>query len=360
MKKNWYQLLSLLLLGAVLLASCSGSALSAGQSWPNVAADPESGVVYLTAGSILYAVDAESGSLVWTAPEKPNARVSFYAPALVVEDQVIVGDFKSSIHSYNASDGGENWVFEGARDKFIGGATFGNDLLFAPSADYSVYALDLNGDLAFKMKTEQVNWSTPVLDETHVYVTSMDHFLYAFDINTGELEWKTDLLGAVSGSPALLDGVLYVGTLNREVLAVSTGDGEIIWTASVNDYVWSTPEVWDGMLFIGDAAGTVYALDSENGDQVWSASTGSPITARLTTLGDLLVAVTRDRDVIAFNPVDGSKEWTRSISDATGSLHSNPVVVGDLIIIPLTQGSDQLMAAYDANGNAVWNFLPEK
>ena len=357
MSKKIFPLIGLIVLGALLLSSCAGSALGAGQSWSNVTANQETGVVYLSAGSLIYAVDAKTGSLVWTAPEKPNARTTFYAPGLVVEKQLIVGDFKSAVHSFSTVDGSEGWIFEDARDRFIGGAAYANDLIFVPSADYSVYALNLQGDLVYTFETGQVNWSTPVTDEDNVYFSSMDHHLYAYDLSNGELVWKTDMGGAINGSPALGDGMLYVGTLNREVIAVNASDGSIEWRSGADDYLWATPLAHDGIVYIGDALGEIHAYDAATGDLSWTAAAGSPVTAKLTVVGDNLVAVTRALDVVAFS-FDGEKVWTRSVTDSTGVLQSDPVLVGDLLIIPVSAGSDTLMVAFDAAGNEVWSFLP--
>ena len=359
MKNKLFKIPLLFVLIAVLLGACSTSGLTSGQSWPGLTADAETGAVYLANGSVIYAIDAESGSLMWSYPEKANARQSFYAKPAIADDQLVISDFKNNVIGLDLTSGNENWVFDGARDKFIGGSVFANDTIFAPSADNFVYALDLNGHLLFTMETEQINWSAPIVVDDVVYLASMDHNLYAFDAASGTEFWKTELGGAMNGSPVFSDGVLYVGTLNKEMFAVSAETGNIVWQKSVDSLIWSSVVVVNDMVLVGDELGRVYSFNAADGSLNWTGEMGSAVTAQVVVLEETFVVVSRDRDVVAFN-FEGGKEWTRSVSDSTGMLNGDPVYVDGLIIIPLTQGSDKMLVAYDANGNEVWSFVPEK
>ncbi len=358
MKNKFITIPLLFIMIAVLFSACSTSSLTSGQSWPGLTADSEAGAVYLANGSKIYAVDADSGSLIWSYPEKPSNRQTFYAKPAIAGDQLIIADLKDSVIGLDIESGNEKWVFDGADDRFIGGAVFANDTIFAPSADYNVYALDLYGKEQFRMETKQFNWSTPVVDGDVLYLTSMDHYLYAFDTTNGDLIWKIDMGGPMNGSPALAENVLYVGTINKEIIAVSAQTGKFIWRTPVDSYVWASPVVVDDMVLVGDESGKVYSLDIENGKMNWTAEVGSSITASVTVLGENIVVVSHDRVVIAFN-FDGGKEWTRTVPDSAGTLCSNPVVINDLMIIPLTQGSESMLAAFDSNGNQTWTFMPQ-
>lgn len=357
MTKKILTLIILSLLGALMISSCTSSSLAAATSWPGITADTENEIVYLAAGSQVHAVSTKSGSLVWSYPEQAARGVTFYSAPTIVDDLVIAGDYKNSIHAIDVDNGAEAWIFDEARDKYVGSPVFANDLVFAPSADYNIYALDLNGDLQFTVETEQANWASAVSDGETVYVPSMDHQVYAIDTNSGDIHWKIDVGGAVAAAPALVDDVLYTATLNKEVLALDTADGSILWRADVKDFTWTPPVVIEDLVVVTNASGELFALNNADGSIEWSADSGAEVTAAVTPVAEGFIVVNHAGDVISFS-LDGTKQWTRSVNLETASLPSTPVMVGDLVLIPVAQSSEALLVAFDMNGNEIWSFTP--
>lgn len=363
MSKKIITLVILTLLGAIMISSCSSGNLAAATSWPGIIADADSEMVYLSAGSQVYAISTKTGSETWRYPDDAKSDagrgITFFAPPTVVGDLVVVGDYKAGVHAIDAVTGKEAWLFLEPRDKFVGQAAAANDLLFVPSADYHIYALDLNGDLQFTVDTEKSNWSSTVSDGNTVFAPSMDHSVYAFDANTGDITWTTNVDGAVAAAPALEDGVLYIATLNKEALALDTADGSILWRAAVDDFTWAAPAVIQDYVVVINAAGEIFAINKADGSLAWTADSGGEVTAAAVPTSEGFIIVTHDADVISF-ALDGTKIWTRSVSIEAGSTPTTPVVVGDLILIPVAQSTEALLVAFDTNGNQVWDFVPEK
>jgi outer membrane protein assembly factor BamB len=359
MTKKPFILLILAVLAVLLLSSCAGgNALAAATSWPGITADPEAGIAYLSAGPHVFALTTNNGTLAWRYPEEPARNVTFYAAPTLAGSLVVAGDYKNSVHAINAQDGREAWIFADARDRFIASAAFASDTIIAPSADFNIYAINMNGSLNYKIETNQINWASAVTDGTTVYAPSMDHNVYAFDANSGNEQWVTNVDGAVAAAPALDNGVLYLATLGKEVIALNTSDGSIRWRADAEDYVWSAPSVKDGLLIVINASGTIMAFDTENGTQLWTATASGNVTASAVFHDEVFFVVTHNLDIIALD-FDGTKIWTSDAEISAGSFTSTPVIVDDLIIIPVTQSADKWVIAYDLNGNEVWSFTPE-
>jgi outer membrane protein assembly factor BamB len=358
MTKKPFILLILAVLAVMLLSSCAGNALAAATSWPGITADPEAGIAYLSAGPHVFALTTKNGTLAWRYPEKPARNVAFYAAPTLAGNLVIAGDYKNSVHAIDALDGREAWIFDQASDRFVASAAFANNTIIAPSADFNIYAINMNGNVNYKIETNQINWASAVTDGSNVYAPSMDHNVYAFDANSGNERWVTNVGGAVAAAPALDNGVIYVATLGQEVIALNTSDGSIRWRASARDYVWSAPSVKDGLLIVVNASGTILALDTEKGTQLWTATSGGNVTSSAAFYDQGFIVVTHNRDIVALD-FDGAKIWTRSANISAGSFTSTPVIVDDLIIIPVTQSADKWVIAYDLNGNEVWSFTPE-
>ena len=69
--------------------------------------------------------------------------------------------------------------------------------------------------LMWKFKTDDAVVSSPALSGNVVYFGSMDGYLYAVDIQTGQERWKFETDGIFPGvfsSPAISGGVVYFGS----------------------------------------------------------------------------------------------------------------------------------------------------
>ncbi|MBN2047878.1 MAG: PQQ-like beta-propeller repeat protein [Anaerolineaceae bacterium] len=351
--------LLLLVLGVFVLSACSGGAATASQGWPGVSVDEAEEMVYISSGPTVSAINAENGSLIWTYPEKPSAAVGFYAAPTVADAVLVVGDYATKIHAIDLATGNPQWTFNDAKDRYVGSILFDGETLYAPASDYFVYALDLSGNLKWKFNTHQANWSAPVADEDTVYIASMDHFVYALDKETGMPRWESLMEGAMSSSPLLVDGTLYVSTLNSDVVSLDAKSGSVNWTTNLGELLWGSPVAHEGMIYASGADGTLFGLDAEDGSKAWTVSLGSPITGSPALYAEGMVVVTEAKDVVALD-FDGSKLWTRNITDERGSLHGSPIIMGEKIIMGVTQGSESLLVAFDLGGNELWSYYPEK
>ena len=261
----------LLLLGflilAFLLSGCASGMTPS--SWPGLASDGEN--VYVAYANQVYAVQVSNGVEIWRFPEKVSAKMLFYAqPALTPDGQLIVSGYDSILYSLNPNDGSENWTFTGAGDRWIGSAAVDGDTIYAPNADYSLYALDLQGNLKWSFETGAAIWSRPVVGDNLVYVASMDSTIYALDITTGKKVWSQMLDGAVLGPLTIgNDGSVFATTLGETVYALNPSSGKIFWSSPSSAFIWSGAEPGDGSLFVGNSAGKFFSLDMKSGKENW-------------------------------------------------------------------------------------------
>jgi outer membrane protein assembly factor BamB len=343
--------LSLLILVA-LLAGCTG--VPTGTNWPAVGASSD--VAYISNANSVYAVQLNNGSLLWKYPLE-TGRIMFYAPAAVTADgQVIVGDYTNTLYSINPKNGNTNWQFNQATGRYEGAALVTADTIYAPNADYSVYALDLEGGLKWKFTTGQAVWAQPVSGGEVVYVNSLDHFTYALNATDGSLIWKTDLQGPTISSPVLGDGLVYTGMLDKGLVAMKSDTGKVAWETPTDAAVYGTPVLKDGKLYLADLSGTIYCVDAVNGGIVWMANASGAIAAG-PALIDNGVVFTSEAGVVTVYDFSGKVLWTRTI---TGQLNASPVVSGGVILVASYQG-DNLLTAFDFTGNQKWPpFNPPK
>jgi outer membrane protein assembly factor BamB len=354
MKSIRLSLFWLFILGAFLLSSCAGGPTAT--SWPGLTAGKDA--VYLADQGSVMAVNVSSGNMTWRFPEKPDNTKPFYAAPALAAGEIIIGNYASpgSLYGINIDNGSQKWVFEKGTSRWVGSSLVVGDTILSPNADYYLYALDLNGSIRWKFQTKQSLWAQPVSDGQSVYQAGTDHKLYALRLSDGSLLWSTDVGGAALSSPALSqEGVLYLGTLANEVLAVDAKTGKILWKYAASGTIWSSPVVIDQTVYFGDFSGKAIAVGAKNGAPIWTVDLAAPVIASGVTMKNNIVFVTETGDVQALT-LDGKKSWTHKIN---GKLYSTPVVVGERLVVAVTQG-DKIMVAMDLNGNEVWSFTMPK
>ncbi len=233
-----------------------------------------------------------------------------------------------------------------------------------------VVALDReNYDVQWTFKTEHGVWTKPLLIDNILYLSSLDHNLYAVNADTGEGIWTLDLGGAVTSTPLYHDGHLFVGSFARKIYEISM-DGQIVNQFDADDWVWGTPVIVDGILYDADLGGNVYALDVNTFQLVWKQKVAqSAIRATPLIAGDVMIVASRDQNVYWLNRADGTP-----VKDSDGSplkrqldspILSDILLIepGDNVDIPepyvvvSTLSTTQVLVAYTLdNGARVWDY----
>ena len=341
---------------ALVLSSCTMGPRAVGT--PGLTAGEDT--VYLAFQQYVYSVNSELGTEVWRYPSKGNIQVVFYAPPEVDGDALYVGDLANKFHKLNSATGAEVWTFDQAKGWFIGKAKAAGDIILAPSSDRSLYALDDSGSLMWKFSKDFALWGQPVVVGDSVYFGSLDHKVYALNLQTGEPLWEVQLSGAINASP-LFDpetGLLYVGSLGKEMVAINAESGKISWSYPEDgtiSSVWATPILQEGQLIFADETGKIISLDPKTGSFNWTIEAGAKMMGGLLAIEGGFVTVMEDGTVRAFD-YERNPLWTRTIN---GELYTTPVLSNDVIVIAAFK-SDSLLYGFDQNGNQIWSYQPAK
>lgn len=357
MKLKHILLISAFIILAVLSSACS-SAIYASTGWHGLTANTDT--AFLSAGTQVYAVDMNTGSEKWRYPAKANNKITFYAnPVLTSDGQLLVPSYDHKLYSLNSATGSENWIFTGSKNRLIGSPLVMDQMIYQPSTDENLYAIDLTGKQVWVQQTGGPLWGQPAAgsDCGCIYVPSMDHQVYSFDATTGELRWKTSDLGAaVVGTPAVgSNGTVYIGTFGKEVMALNDTDGSIKWRFTTQDWVWSGPALENDVLYFGDLSGYLYALNAEDGTTIWRIQPQNSIVDTPVVLGDKLYFTT-EADTVFGVDTTGNILFSKPIG---GLIYSAPVIVNDTILVAPTN-FDALLVALNLDGNQKWTFTPAK
>jgi len=363
-------LITLVLLGAVLLSACGGGPIR-GTTWSGLAASGET--AYLADVSMVYGINLNDGSEAWQFLDKDDGKAQFYANPVITPDGLVIVGSTGGTHTLYALDPNDvttendikspatEWTFKGAKGPWAASPLIVGNLLYAPNADGNLYILNLNDGQSQKQAVKVVElggrlWAQPVTDGQRVFITSLDHSVYAVDIETYELVWHKDLDGAIPGSPAIgSDGMLYVGSLAKQLERFDPETGEHSPVLDTKNWVWSTPVVDGDMLYFGDVDGNFYSFNTATSSLNWSIQPGGAITASAILQNDHLLLVTESGSVYAIGK-DSKILWPEEVG---GKIYTTPAVANDLILVASLE-TEFYLAALDSNGRQVWTFPQKK
>jgi outer membrane protein assembly factor BamB len=164
------------------------------------------GIVYFPDDGNLYALNANTGSKLWS-----HSVGTIDSSPAVAEGVVYIGSYSSKeVSAFNASTGAKLWSYK------TGGAvesspTVVSGVVYFASDDGNLYAL--NGSTGAKLWSHGIGGpteSSPAVADGVVYIGSYDHNVYALDASTGAELWSYATGGQVASSPAVVNGVVYL------------------------------------------------------------------------------------------------------------------------------------------------------
>jgi outer membrane protein assembly factor BamB len=363
-KPRFILLLSAVLLMSILLSGCSGTLVRA---WPGLSTNEN--VIYLSTGGLVYAVNAENGSMVWQFPkEKPDPSKPFVAaPAFGPDGLIVVGDMHNKLYGLD-SNGNKKWEFETspikegeiigqAKGNFVAPALVVDDLVLAPSSDNNLYALSLDGQLQWEYETENTLWAQPASDGELIYLPAMDHKLYALKKADGKEVWQKDLKSALLSGPVLTeDGKLIIATMEGVVTAIDLDTQNVLWSTPTEGRIWSSPVLHEGVLYVGNASNKIFAISESDGSILWKNDLGSPVLGGAAILPDGVAFPTEAGNLVAWDFQGQQQLWSKPIG---GKLYTTPVATGDRLVTAVAEG-ENLLQAFTLDGEESWAFAKPK
>jgi outer membrane protein assembly factor BamB/predicted DNA-binding WGR domain protein len=259
----------------------------------------QDGLVYVAAGSTLYAIDAKAGTIAFQA--SPGGRQVIETGPLVVGGSVMVATEGWGPGAFDAKTGAKQWVTQQA-GRYAAGTfvdlVFGEGLLFSTSSDSVVHAWEPHSGRQVWRSEQRISPNHFAIEDGRLFVTGQNGNV-AFEATTGRELWRS-ALGYDSAYPlAVCRGVLVLDTVLGGVVGLDVETGRELWrfrgaekhgrVSADADTVYrvETPD-WP-------RPGRITALDPRNGTPRWvfeveGLSSRAPVTpvdgGLLVMLGD--------------------------------------------------------------------------
>ena len=378
---------SIMLFATVILSGCVGAV-----NWPGLGADEQT--AYLANGQFVYAINSNDGKERWHYPLQADSKLTFYStPVVTPEGLVIVGSsgINHSLIAVNpqkfpdilpAPVGGfqrffcniglaicppplevEEWIFAEAKDSWVAGPLALDDKLFAPNSDGNLYILDLkDGRLLEKIALDGSDsnkpnrlWAQPITDGERVFVTSLDHSVFAIDIETHDILWDKELGGAIPGGAVLAsDGMLYAGSLSKQLERFDPATGAHEPVLDTQGWIWGTPVSEGDNLYFSDVDGYFYSYNTKDQKLNWEpVKPDSAITASPLAQANNVLLATESGSVYSVDPQGKVALWFDEPND--GKAYTTPVSSDGHVLIAYLE-SDYFLLALNEAGRQAWTF----
>lgn len=239
--------------------------------------------LYLASGSVLYALDAETGEQKWRYPTQGtigSAGTATIKATPVVDDGIVfVGATDGVMYAVDAATGNLKWQYA-----TNGGIRFSpivvNNVVYFGSDDYRVYGIDAKtGKQAMEPVTTGNNIiGSPAFADNLLYFSSADLNFYAVNVGTGRTKFSVRTTNAnLYSSPVVTERYIY--TTAGSSLYCLRKNGDVRWIYQARGPITDTPLVTDTGIYFGDRTGRLYALDV-NGKPIWNITDNAARAAR--------------------------------------------------------------------------------
>ncbi len=385
-KRKQIGLIPLLLLCAFISSACVGARM--GVSWPSIGLIDLYGEQHLTLAYNNDVVilspsngaparlinpingqafrDNDNNPRTWILRGSENEGAQFYAVPIKIDDEsVLVAANNKRLLKVDSV------LVEVVRtiplpDKVVANLLEVDGVLYVPYQNGGLSALSMEDfHELWRFPTEAGIWAQPLLVNDMIVFTSVDHFMYAVDRETGQLQWSLNLGGSIASTPLLANNRLYVGSFNKSFFKISL-EGQILSEYATQNWVWGTPAIDEnGIIYVADLSGFVHALDSENNlRERWSKEIAERgIRTGPLLYGDRVIVASRDGKVYWLDKRDGELINAREIDD-------RPELLGDMMLLEPSESLDideplllvtsvhdgRLLIAFGVDGRQTWVY----
>jgi len=294
----------------------------------------------------LYALDGATGATLWIS-RMPNAG-QVTGPPVVAHGLVYLalGDGAESngaLFAVDAASGAVKWTAGNVSATFTSPAV-GDGLVFVSGTDGGLHAFDAaSGTWRWTTAAASNQWASPVVDEGGRVFSATGNSLLALNSSAGGLLWRASIPMYNPLTPAVAAGRVFISGTTTTLFAFNASTGSPLWNASnlCSVHLWSVPVVGKGATLVSPRIPGDQDRRGSNGIQ------GVNDSGMLTENSGSTVYVGSDVNgqLIALDAASGARQWAFTASDAVRS----PALGDGLVFFGVNQpwgvgSSDSLVA----------------
>lgn len=320
-------------------------------------ATPESYVVFGSNDNKAYALDAETGCIVWRFDD---AEGDIKSAVTIADNSVLFGTEQNNLYAVSLADGTELWSTE-ATGKIFGAVATDNTYAYAGDNTGLISAyLISDGSLAWTYDGHNIQEDI-IYDEddnqTNKTLFAVDEYLHvgsivAIDPDTQTAKWSFSAQSEIAAPPLVAEDGVYVPSNEKTLYKLNKWYGVALWTFTAEQSIRSTPVMdEEGILYFGSNDGYFYAVKSADGSLVWKYPVGSEVTAGAAVDDALVYFGAYNHKVYAVDKKTGLLAWQ---AETENKIQGNLVLDNSILYVP---SADYSLYAFDAlSGNQLWSY----
>jgi len=267
-------------------------------------------------------------------------------------------DSADGVYAIDLSAGTRRWFLPGSLD--VNGVAANEEVVVATGDEGLVWGIDADTGLAlWTANLGTAVFTNPLIVDGKAVVGDGSGTISAFDLATGQRQWRATVAGAVRGGAAFDGSRIYVVGEEREVVALDL-QGRVVWRQTISGRagegdqirVCAAPVVAGDLLVVSLVREDVFgepglvALDLETGEVLWWATDAAGIKSEWgsvrsspAVLGDMLVyGEGYSNRLVALGVADGRTRWAAEVGPLCYPHWSSPAVVSGQVILPRFDG----------------------
>jgi outer membrane protein assembly factor BamB len=272
----------------------------------------------------VYAYDAKTGKLLWTAPTglvsgtlpKVMEGTTFAASTLTTDGERVYAVFATGdLVAFAAADGKKVWgrnlgAFKNSYGHSSSLILYGGRLLvqFDHEAGGHLMGFDARtGNPVWDEKREvkQSSWASPIVVNTGSRteaILSAKPFVMSHDPLSGKLLWKVECMdGEIAPSPAYAAGRVFLANEGAAAIALQLGpEPKVLWKYEENLPDVSSPVATEKYVLMAASGGTVTCLDAATGKKIWAQEFDDGFYASPVIVGDRVYLMDKKGVTVVF------------------------------------------------------------
>jgi outer membrane protein assembly factor BamB len=261
------------------------------------------------------------------------------------------------------------WEFTREKSGFEGSPVIANGRVWAGDVEGKVFCIDLaNGAEVWSKSFKNGFVAAPALNSGKLILGDYDGHVYCLSSEDGSVLWEADIQQAMAAGANFYENLVLITNEGGQLFAYNLEDGQLVWQYETGDQLRSAPTVWNGFAFLGGCDGRLHKIDLKQGTAVGDGLLlDGPSGSTPAILGNTSIVPTQSGLVLAFDLLQGERNWVFSDSERSQEIRSSPAVApldatgsSDASIAVITTRNRRVLGLDMRDGSMLWEAVVRK
>lgn len=233
-----------------------------------------------------------------------------------------------------------------------------NNIIYIGSINHFIYAIHMDsGEIKWSFETDDEIEAPPFYAKDIIFVSSISGVLYALSANKGTLMWKFKADDRILGSANLIQSnnksYVLIGSYDTSLYALDINTGNPVWTYKTDNYINGTPSVFDNMVIFGGCDAKCHIISGINGELIASIDLNAYIAGSAPVRNNIAVIGNYQGELLAVNITDKKILWNFS-HENTGPFIGSAAFTDKMVV---AASRDKYIYCLKAdNGELIWKY----